>query len=508
MQFKKCPKQGIFCYFIYKKKKGCSWIPANYQRLRLLRVGIGLKQRLHGGVNGMQWKWEKVLNAIHNDIVIANKQGIIVYVNEATEKLYSRLNVDFIGKTVEDMEHKKIFNPSVTKKVLSSGKKETLIQETKTGNKVLVTGNPIFDEVGEIEYVVSYSHDVTELFKLKEHVGKMEMEMEVVKGELSKLRNRQSATEETFSSHAMNKIFETIKKIAVVDVSVLLTGESGVGKTLLARKLHQRSHRSKAPFIEINCGSIPENLLESELFGFEPGAFTGAQKQGKKGLVEQAEGGTLFLDEIGEIPLHLQVKLLTLIQDKAFYRVGGTIARKVDFRLVAATNADLKTKVESGEFRRDLFFRLSVFPIHIPPLRERPEDTISLILTFIDKFNQLYDKNKKFNQRAIDILLRYSWPGNVRELENLVQRMVLTVDEDVIGPKDLPESVIGINAALPIDITLHKSLPESLKELEATLVQIAYRECESTTQMAKVLGISQPTVVRKLKKYKPLFKIK
>jgi PAS domain S-box-containing protein len=453
----------------------------------------------------MKWKWDKILDAVHGDIVIADKHGVILYVNEATEKMYFRSKTDFIGKTVEEMEQTKVFNPSITKKVLNSGKKETLIQEINPGNKVLITGNPIFDENGEIEYVVSYSHDVTELEKLREHVGQMEMEIEMFKGELSKLRNRQSATEEPFSSYAMKKIVQSIEKIAKVDISVLLTGESGVGKTVLARQLHRQSDRNQASFVEINCGSLPENLLESELFGFESGAFTGAHHQGKKGLVEQAEGGTLFLDEIGEMPLHLQVKLLTLIQDKTFYRVGGTVSRKVDFRLVAATNVDLKKKVDSGGFRRDLYFRLSVFPIHIPPLRERPEDTISLILTFVDKFSQLYDKNKRFHQNAIDILLRHSWPGNVRELENLVQRMVLTVDGDIIGPEDLPELIVGTNKTLSVGTILHQSLPRALQQLEAVMVQKAYHECDSTTQMARFLGISQPTVVRKLKKYKPLF---
>ncbi|MED1791954.1 sigma 54-interacting transcriptional regulator [Brevibacillus nitrificans] len=450
------------------------------------------------------WDWEKIMDTLHNDITIVDKNGVIVYINGALEEVYSVSKHYLLGKTVDDMEKGRIFFPSAAKAVFRSGKKETLIQESGTGNKVFVTATPFYDEAGELMYVVCCANDITELLQLREHLQTVEKEMETVKEELDKLRNTQSLTDIPWSSQCMVKVENTIRKVAEIDVSVLLTGESGVGKTTFARQLHHQSSRKGKPFVEINCGSIPESLLESELFGFEPGAFSGASQKGKKGLVEQAEKGTLFLDEIGELPMKLQVKLLTLIQEKTFYRVGGTTPKKVDFRLVAATNVDLLEKVERGEFRQDLYFRLIVFPISIPPLRERSEDILRMLLSFLDRFNQLYDRRLVLHQRAIDKLLAYRWPGNVRELEHMVQRLVLTVDDSIITVDDLPESIVG-KAQTPLPEQANRTLPETLREVERMLLQQAYQDCKSTTEMAKVLGISQPSVVRKLKQYKSLF---
>ncbi|MGE5701308.1 MAG: sigma-54 interaction domain-containing protein [Clostridia bacterium] len=454
-----------------------------------------------------QWDWETIMDTLHNDITIVDKHGVIVYINGALEEVYSVSKSFLIGKTVDEMEKGRIFFPSAANAVFRSGKKETLIQESGTGNKVYVTATPFYDEAGELQYVVCCANDITELLQLREHIQVIEKEMESVKEELDKLRNNKQLSDVRWSSQAMLKVENTIRKVAEIDVSVLLTGESGVGKTTFARELHRLSSRNKKPFVEINCGSIPESLLESELFGFEPGAFSGASLKGKKGLVEQAEGGTLFLDEIGELPLKLQVKLLTLIQEKTFYRVGGTVPKKVDFRLVAATNVDLNEKVERGEFRRDLYFRLIVFPIQIPPLRERTDDILGLLLVFLERYSRLYKKKIQFHQRTIDKLIEYSWPGNVRELEHLVQRLVLTVDNGMIQVDDLPEGIIGKKVDPLLEQTNH-TLPQVLREVERSMLKKAYTECKSTTEMAKYLGISQPSVVRKLKQYKHLFENK
>lgn len=452
-----------------------------------------------------KWDWGTIMDALHNDITIVDKNGVILYINGALEEVYSVSKTYLIGKTVDQMVRERIFFPSAAQAVLRSGKKETLIQESSTGNKVYVTATPFFDETGEISYVVCCANDITELLQLREHIQIIEKEIESVKEELDKLRIKRSLTQIPWTSQAMAKVENMIQKVAEIDVSVLFTGESGVGKTTFARQLHQLSTRREKPFVEINCGSIPETLLESELFGFEPGAFSGASKKGKPGLVEQAGGGTLFLDEIGELPLKLQVKLLTLIQEKTFYRVGGTSPKKVDFRLIAATNVDLKEKAERGEFRLDLYFRLIVFPIHIPPLRERVEDILGILLRFLERFNQMYKKKLHFHQKAIDKLLAYTWPGNVRELEHIVQRLVLTVDNGVITVDDLPEHLRG-KTEVQFEEEAHLSLPETLREVERQMLEKAYRSCKSTTEMAKLLGISQPSVVRKLKLYRDLFK--
>jgi transcriptional regulator with PAS, ATPase and Fis domain len=298
----------------------------------------------------------------------------------------------------------------------------------------------------------------------------------------------------------MKHVAESAEKIADFDVTVLLTGESGVGKNVIARYIHNQSKRKHAPMVEINCGSIPEALLESELFGYEPGSFSGAKNQGKKGLVEEAEGGTLFLDEIGELSLNLQVKLLTLIQEKKFYRVGGTKPIQVDFRLIAATNVDLRQQVREGKFRQDLFFRLAVVPIHIPPLRERPQDVYVMIQDFTQRFNALYGKNKTFSEQAVQQLMRYDWPGNVRELEHLVERLMITAEGPTIEVDDLPEAVSGTkrHAFLP-----GSPLSQIMDAYEAEIINAAYARCKSSTKLAEYLGISQPTAIRKIHKYVP-----
>ncbi len=443
--------------------------------------------------------WAKVFDAVHNDLIISDGNGVVVYANKVSEKLYLIPREQIIGKTVHELEQAKVFSPSITKIVLKEKKKQTLIQETKSGAKVLVTANPIFAENGELKWVVSYSYDVTELLQLKEHVSKMEEDMQKVQNELKELRQQQNSEDGLIASSAsMKQIKQSVQKIADFDVTVLITGESGVGKNVIARFIHEESSRKDSPLVEINCGSIPEALLESELFGYEPGSFSGAKQQGKKGLIEEAEGGTLFLDEIGELPLSLQVKLLSVIQEKKFYRVGGTKPHQVNFRLIAATNVDLKQSVNAGKFRQDLFFRLSVVPIHIPPLRERPQDLYVMITEFTNRYNAFYRKDKQFSQQAVEQMMRYSWPGNVRELENMVERLILTVDGPIIEVEDLPEAIVEKRKTVHVE---GKSLQAMLDAYEAEIIRSAYTKHSSTPKLAKHLGISQPTAVRKVKKY-------
>ncbi|SFJ23957.1 sigma-54 interaction domain-containing protein [Thermoflavimicrobium dichotomicum] len=440
----------------------------------------------------------EILDAIPNDIVITDDNGMIVYANKAIEMVYSIPPQDLIGKSVYDLEKQKIFSPSITRKVIEEKKKQTLIQETKLGTKVLVVANPVFDDQQNIKWVVSFSYDVTELFHLKEYAQKLEEEIKEVKMELDELKRHHIQDGVIVAHDNMKKVLQTAKKMAQYDVNILLTGQSGVGKSLIARYIHQHSKRSQKPLVEINCGSIPEALLESELFGYEPGSFSGAKQQGKKGLIEEAEGGTLFLDEIGELPINLQVKLLTLIQEKKFYRVGGTKPRQVDFRLITATNVNLEEKVKEGKFRHDLYFRLAVVPIHIPSLRERPQDIFLMIQEFTQRFNAMYQVKKKFHPLAIEKMLQYNWPGNVRELENMVERLILTVEEPVIEVHHLPEAISGINTLMSVK---GKTLPEMVEEFEKEMIKQAYAKCKTTIELAKHLGISQPTAVRKLKKY-------
>ncbi|GAB6172042.1 sigma 54-interacting transcriptional regulator [Paradesulfitobacterium aromaticivorans] len=443
------------------------------------------------------WDWKEILDSINNHVVITDGNGIVLYANEAVDEMYASRQ-DIIGRSVDELERDKIFNPSISKIVLQTQARQSLIQETLSGIKLLVTASPIFDENGDVRFVVSYSHDVTELMHLREYANIMEEKVKKVQSELLELKSREKDGI-IASSSEMKRALASAQRIAEVDAAVLLTGESGVGKNLIARFIHSHSKRKNGPIIEINCGSIPENLLESELFGYVAGSFSGASPQGKKGLVEAAEGGTLFLDEVGDLPLNLQVKLLTLSQEKKFFPIGSTKAKQVDFRLIAATNMDLSEAVRTGRFRQDLYFRLSVVPIYIPPLRERSEDLLQMIMKFIQRFNTMYFQDKRLSEQALDILLKYPWPGNVRELENMIERLVLTVENQVIRAEDLPPEISVQSTAAAVE---GKTLREMLDEFEGSLIRRVYEKYPSTVKLAEYLGISQPTAVRKLKKYK------
>ena len=452
----------------------------------------------------ISWDWEEIIENIYTDIIVADKDGKIVFANASVEYWLNMKKEDLIGRSVIQLEKEGIFYPSVVNKVLETGTKQALIQQTRSGKKLLVVGNIVYDNKQKLKYVVTYSQDVTELEKMKTYVKIVEGEMESIKNELRELQNKQSAHPHIIAkSELMKNVVSLINRVAHTDTTVLFTGESGVGKSLLAEYLHDRSER-KGKFVTINCSSIPETLLESELFGYDAGAFTGANPKGKKGLVEEAMEGTLFLDEIGEMPINLQAKLLTLIQKKEFFRIGDTKPKSVNFRLVAATNVDLKERIEEGKFREDLFFRLSVIHIPIPSLRERREDLLSLIMNLTQMFNKRHQQEKVLDHAVIDSLLHYEWPGNVRELANLIERLVLTIEDNFIQLNHLPSKLAPSNlpdSALSVQALGNKSLPELMDEIEAQVLKSAFERCKSTTEMSKYLGVSQPTVVRKLKKY-------
>lgn len=445
-------------------------------------------------------KSKEIIDSIYTDVIITDAEGIIIYANNSTKYWFDMEKEAIIGKSVLELEKQKVFSPSVTRKVLETGKKQTLVQTTNHQRKLLVTGNIIYDENQNLKYVVCYSQDITEFEKLKSYVHKVEGELVDIKKKLHDLRHRQATdTQIIVKSKQVEQIMSIMDRIAGTDATVLFTGESGVGKSLFAEQLHQKSGRD-GKFIPINCSTIPESLIESELFGYKAGSFTGASQEGKVGFVEQAEGGTLFLDEIGELPIEVQAKLLMLIQNKTFYRVGDSEPRKVDFRLVAATNVNIEEQIKNGRFREDLYFRLSVIHLSIPPLRERQEDLLSLIIKFMDVFNTRYDDHKELTHETIDHLLRYTWPGNVRELSNAIERLVLTIDEDIILPEHLPEN-IKMAQSVPFYPIGQQSLPEIVEETEIRVLKQAREHCKSTTEMAAYLGVSQPTIVRKLQKY-------
>jgi two-component system, NtrC family, response regulator AtoC len=302
----------------------------------------------------------------------------------------------------------------------------------------------------------------------------------------------------------MQKIFEVIKKVAKYKSTILITGESGTGKELVARALHYNSDRSQNPFIPINCGAIPENLLESELFGHEKGAFTDAIRT-KKGLFEEADDGTLFLDEIGELPLQLQVKLLRVLQDGEIRRVGDSKSIQIDVRIIAATVKDLVKEVSEGRFRDDLFYRLHVFPIHIPPLRERQEDIPLLVAHFVQKHSLSLNKNVLgINPKALAALMNYRWFGNVRELENTIERAIVLADESNIELENLPIEIREFKEKVELASLVEEecSIKKASKILEINLIKKALKKTRGNhTQAARLLEISHRALLYKIKEY-------
>ncbi len=455
----------------------------------------------------LELELDAIVKKSKDNIVITDGNGVVLRASPNSYAIYGSSTDDLIGKSVYQLEEDHIFSPSVTIKVLNERKEVRVMQNTKTGRSVMAIGLPIFDRSNEIIRVISFSHDLTEIEQLKEEFKQLQKKIERYETEIQELRDNEQIEGNTIlKSKTIQQIWQLIKRVAKTDASVVFLGESGVGKTHFARALHQASERVNEAFIDVNCSAIPESLFESEMFGYEPGSFTGASKKGKTGLIELADQGTLFLDEIGEIPLSMQSKLLKVIQDKEVIRIGGVRPKKVDFRLITSTNQNLSEMIKHGSFRQDLFYRLSVISITIPPLRERKEDIAMLAYYYLQKFNEKYRMRKSLHPATIDKLIHYHWPGNVRELQNMMERLVITSETNIIHPDNLP-SDIQMDRTQKTDSLLlknmkGKTLREAMEEVEILWLRRAVKQCKTTYEMAEFLGISQSNVVRKLKKYR------
>lgn len=445
----------------------------------------------------------EIIESISDEVLISDGGGTVLWVNPGFEANYGVAIGNALGRNVAELAEEGFFKPAIIPMVIEKKEKITMVQKTYEGKDILVTATPIFNRDGSIRLVVSYSRDITEMTQLEKKYSKMRRRVEKYTAELHELRKEAGSGSDVIGqSKQMENVISTINRIADLDANVLLLGESGVGKSMFAKVIHQRSHRSGGPFIDINCAAIPENLLESELFGYEKGAFTGANAGGKVGLMELADGGTLLLDEISEIPVSLQAKLLTAIQEKRITRVGGTKPVNVDFRLIAASNRQLDQYAAEGKFRMDLYYRLNVVNITIPPLRERKEDIIPLLEYYTAQFSAKYNISRSFSPQAVDILTEYPWPGNVRELANVTERVIVTSSGSIIGAGDLPEE-ISKRRRSPEETSLDDivSLSDEVEKLEADLISRAYEKYRTTTGVAAALGISQPTAFRKIEKY-------
>ncbi len=452
-----------------------------------------------GVVKGLNRELEAIIHSSYDGIWITDGDGRVLDINEAYERITGIRAKEVIGRTMHELVEEGYFDQSVTVLVMKELRSITINQTVKGKKQILVTGNPIFGPDGRLFRVVTNVRDITELVNLQEQLTHEKEQALKYKTELTHLRSLQiSNSEMVFRSKQMTQVVELARKMADVDSTLLITGESGTGKELVAKIVHRQGKGDGSPFISINCAAIPEQLLESELFGYEGGAFTGAKKEGKPGLFELANNGTLFLDEVAELPLTLQVKLLRAIQDKEIIRVGATKGISINVRIIAATNRNLADMMKAGTFREDLYYRLMVVPIHVAPLRERKEDVPLLIRHYLDEFNRHFGYSKTLSPSVLDKLVNYNWPGNVRELKNLIERMIVMSPDSEIALESVPDAIY-VRKRLP----KHGArLKDALEETERYLIEETYREHKSWKKVAEVLGVDRTTVFRKAVKYR------
>ncbi|HBX24220.1 MAG TPA: transcriptional regulator [Desulfotomaculum sp.] len=453
---------------------------------------------------------ETIIESSYDGVAITNKDGITIKVNKGWDRLTGLKREEVMGKPLKELVKSGIFSDSVTMKVFESKKPVTISQKMKSGKQIMTTGSPIFDDNGEIFQVVINMRDVTELNKLKKNLEQTQTLTEKYLAQITQMRLQLTRNENIIAeSKFMRDLLDLSIRVARVDSTVLLLGESGVGKEVIARFIHSCSpQRNEQSFIKVNCGAIPEDLLESELFGYEAGAFTGAKKEGKIGMFELADKGVLFLDEIAELPLRLQVKLLHALQEGEIIRVGGTKSRIVSIKIIAATNQDLNELINNGLFREDLYYRLNVVPINIPPLRLRKEDILPLVAHYCNMYNTKYNLKKVISNELMEEMIEYNWPGNVRELSNMVERMVVTSIKDVLVKDDFPvklDTRKGIKNILLENNFRNDNLPtlkQAVEELEYNLINQALENKMTQNQAAQALGVSLSTFIRKLRKHK------
>jgi PAS domain S-box-containing protein len=450
---------------------------------------------------------DAIIDSSYDGLLISDHEGKIIRFNKASEKMSGIKEEEVVGKNVRECIDRGLIDKSVTLEVFAKRASVTILQHIKGGKKILLTGNPIFNEKGEINFVVINSRDITELDNLRMQLQEAQALAKGYSSRLSELEMQGvDLSNIIFRSDEMQRIVKMTLRVSKVDSTVLLLGESGVGKGKIAKLIHTYSNRNTGPFIRVDCAGIPESLFESELFGYERGAFTGAKSEGKPGLLELANKGTLFLDEIGEIPLNSQSKLLRFLEDYEIIRIGGTETRRINVRVIAATNKNIEEMVASKIFREDLYYRLNVIPIYIPPLRERREDILPLIFHSLQKLNNTYQKKKVLSPETVEALCKYDFPGNIRELTNFIERLVVVAEKERIEVNDLPNTITGyMPQTLPHPfLSGGISLKDVLRKYEGLIIERTIKKYGSQQEAARMLKVDQATISRKMKKYSPL----
>ena len=446
---------------------------------------------------------ECCLDYYYGNILISDSEGNILYVNETLLKMYGITKEKALSMTVYELVSEGVLDRSAVIEVIKTGKEATIKLGISSGISIDCLAKPIYEN-GEIKYIAAFSHDEAFMYKMEQKLQQEIEKRHKIKDTLLFIQQANNKHRSVITADSqMKKIFDSMSFLAKTDSTIILYGESGVGKDVLANFIHTNSKRADEIFLPVNCSSIPSELMESEFFGYEKGAFTGADKNGKKGIFEMGDGGTVFLDEVGELPPHMQAKLLRFLDSGEVKRVGSTRIIYSNVRIVAATNKNLIEMVKKGKFREDLYYRLNIIPVYIPPLRERPDDIDALADNYLKEYNQKYNHNVCLSENQRIRLLGYSWPGNIRELRNEIERFVITEGRSDIlsmGKEFQPSDVFcGINSKSDYSEDLRKAK----ENFEKGYIKGVLEECDWKIQKAADrLGIHRSVLYTKMEKYK------
>jgi len=452
-------------------------------------------------------KWlDEIIEHSFDGIYITDGKAKTIKINHSYELLTGLDRKDMLGRNMRELEQDGSISESGSLIAIREKRPVTLQQKFKTGKECLITSSPVYDDKGEVVMVVTNVRDLTELLSLQEEIEKEKKEKERMKRELNHLYDKMCVQDKMviLDGNSLNALYMA-DQVAPLDTTVILLGETGVGKEVFAQYVYSNSRRYGKRYIKINCGAIPGSLIENELFGYEKGAFTGADRNGRMGLFEAADGGTVFLDEIGELPLDMQVKLLRVIQEGEIKRIGGIEPKKIDVRLITATNRNLEEMVDKKLFREDLYYRLMTFPIVIPPLRERRDDIVPLAFHFLKELNAKYGFQKKLSPFAVQMIENYSWPGNIRELRNVIERAVIISRKDEITLDCLPDMLKTAlhreeNTVLKSE-EIEWDLKKAVEEMEIRYMNRAYEKFGNVREAARSLGMNASTFVKKRQRY-------
>ncbi|MBQ3437000.1 MAG: sigma 54-interacting transcriptional regulator [Fusobacterium sp.] len=454
-----------------------------------------------------------IVECSYDGIYVTDGKANTIFVNKSYENITGIPKRYLIGANMKKLVEEGYFSESGSIKAIEQKKEITLSQKLKSGKSIFVTSTPIFDKNKEIIYVMTNVRDMEELQRLEKELSYEKELTKKYRKEIEDIKKNHLYNENFITNNPkMQKALHLVNDVAKFDSSVLFQGETGTGKTYLARLLHQLSSRSENDFFEINCSSLPEGLVESELFGYEKGAFTGALASGKKGIFELADNSTLFLDEISELSLETQAKLLKVLESGRLLRIGGEKFININVRIISASNTNLLDLVREGKFRKDLYYRINVIQIELPPMRERKEDIPALLAKFLDFYNKKYNLNKKITKEVYDMLYEYSWPGNVREIRNLVEHMIIISTKDEIEYDDIPEYVlttfIGKTNTKELEnicrccLELYSRMPlkEATDKFQKEIIELLSKQGNSKIKIAKLLDVNPSTITRKFPK--------